>query len=74
MPPSRTRARFRTVGPSSLTFKATGTDLRIVSAKLRKAGADKAVRRAFLRNLRAVAKPMVPAVRASIADIPSTRP
>jgi hypothetical protein len=54
----------------SLLFKASGTDLRVVSAKLRKAGADKAVRRQFSRNLRAAAAPMVPAVRASIAAIP----
>jgi hypothetical protein len=58
----------------SLTLKATGTDLRIVSAKLRKAGATKAVRRSFSRNLRATAAPMVPAVRASIAAIPVKGP
>lgn len=58
----------------SLTFRATGTDLRVVSAKLRKAGADKAVRRSFSRNLRATAAPMVPAVRASIAAIPVKGP
>lgn len=55
-------------------LRASGTDLRVVSAKLRKAGADKSVRRAFSRNLRAAAAPMVPAVRASIASIPVKGP
>lgn len=57
----------------SISIRASGQDLRTVSRKLRKAG-DKEVSAQFRTELRAVAKPFVPAVRASIAAIPVKGP
>lgn len=51
----------------------SGTDLRTVSAKLRRAG-DGRLKKKFRTELRACVAPMVPAVRASIAAIPVKGP
>lgn len=53
----------------SFSIRATGTDLRTVSRKLRQVG-DAEIKKQFRTELRAAAKPIVPAVRASIAAIP----
>lgn len=56
--------------PSSMAgLRVTGKDLKTIGKELR--GQDnKAIRSRFRRELRAAAKPMVPAVRSSIAAIP----
>jgi hypothetical protein len=53
------------------SVKVTGADLRDVSRKLRKVN-DANVKRRFRKELRIVASPFVPAVRNSIAAIPTT--
>lgn len=50
-------------------LQTSGTDLRTVAKKLRKAG-DGRLKKRFRTELRACVAPMVPAVRASIAAIP----
>jgi hypothetical protein len=55
-------------------MQVSGTDLRVLSAKLRAAGASRQVRRKLSRGLRSAASPLVPAVRASIAAIPAHGP
>jgi len=51
----------------------TGSDLRRIARELRRTD-DKRLKAEFGKELRAAAKPMVPAVRAAIRQIPSTRP
>ena len=51
-----------------------GGDLRRVSAELRRMGDGGELLRAYRRELRAAAAPMVPAVRAAIAAIPAAGP
>lgn len=53
----------------SLRIRHTGRDLQEISRELR-AMNDKEVTKRFRREMRAVAAPFVPAVRASIAGIP----
>lgn len=48
-----------------------GEDLRRISRQLRHVGNGREIRRRFVRELRAAARPLVPAVRASIAAIPA---
>ncbi|CAG6392777.1 hypothetical protein NMG29_06660 [Streptomyces cocklensis] len=50
-----------------------GRDLTRISRELRKMD-DRELLKRFRRELRAAAKPLVPAVRASIRQIPSSRP
>lgn len=51
----------------------TGKELRRIAAELRRMD-NKEIKREFTRELRAAAKPLVPAVRQSIRQIPSKRP
>lgn len=66
-PPSRQPGYRRQRG--MFEVQATGADLREISRELRRMD-NKAVLRQFRRELRAAAAPFVPAVRASIAQIP----
>lgn len=50
----------------------TGKDLRRIGAELRRMN-NKELKKEFSRELRAAARPMVPAVRQAIRNIPSTR-
>lgn len=50
----------------------TGKDLKRISAELRKMD-NKQLKKEFSKELRAAAKPMVPAVRRAIRQIPSSR-
>ncbi|MET7479531.1 hypothetical protein ABZT17_34930 [Streptomyces sp. NPDC005648] len=50
----------------------TGKDLKRISAELRSMG-NKRLQREFSKELRSAAKPMVPAVRQAIRQIPSQR-
>lgn len=50
-----------------------GKDLRRISKELRRVGDGKEIKKRFSKELRVVAKPLVPVVRRSIRDIPSTR-
>lgn len=50
----------------------TGKDLKRIGSELRKMN-DKQLKKEFSSELRAAAKPMVPAVRAAIRQIPSSR-
>lgn len=57
--------------PATMTMR-TGRDLKRISKELR--GMDnREIRKRFGKELRAAAKPMVPAVRAAIRNIPSKR-
>lgn len=56
---------------ASLTMR-TGADLKRISKELRRMN-DKEIKKRFTREMRAAAKPIVPAVRTAIRNIPSKR-
>lgn len=56
---------------ASLTMR-TGADLKRISKELRRMN-DKEIKKRFTKEMRAAAKPIVPAVRTAIRNIPSKR-
>jgi hypothetical protein len=63
----------RDAGPPAIQMRASGKELRQISRELR-AMDDKAILKQFRKELRAAAAPFVPAVRASIGQIPAKGP